>query len=132
MGKFTTLRSPCLGSSTKLTVFLCLCIHLFYPSLLFSRKLSPASWLKCIKGDCGEQCHRFFGGGVRQLRTTQERSSCPCQMLLCADNVVPGVFGNVGHSSCTRKGFFGCFICHLKTWDILNIPLPKRRSSKIS
>lgn len=45
-----------------------------------------------------------------QLRTAQEMSSWPCQMLLHADSVGPVMFVKVGHSACHQKGFFFGFL----------------------
>lgn len=51
-----------------------------------------------------------FGSCVLQLRTAQEVSSWPCQMLLHADSVGPVMFSKVGHSGCHQKRFFFVFL----------------------
>lgn len=93
-------------------------LPLFMHSLIFFffvlvscslKSFSTESWLKCIKWGCEEQYQRFFGICVLQLRTAQEVSSWPCQMLLHSDGVGSVMFGKAGHSGCHQKGFFWFF-----------------------
>lgn len=89
------------------------------------KSFNTVSSLKCIKWDCGDQYHRFFGSGARQLSTRQEMNSWPCQMLLRADSVVPVMLGNVGHSGCYQKGFVLMFCLPLHvTGYLFNISSP--------
>lgn len=87
----------------SLPLFMHSLIYYFFSSVSCSlESFNTVSWLKCIKWDCGDQYHGFFGSGAQQLSTTQEMSSWSCQMLLCADDGVPVMFGRSG---CYQKGW---------------------------